>query len=85
MTDFSDYLDIAGAARHLRLKPGTVTRYRSWGRFPPPDTVWGRSPGWLPATLDEWKASRPGRGAGGGRPRKTSTATTNATSRSAEA
>ena len=26
--------------------------------------------GWLPETIDAWNAARPGRGAGGGRPRK---------------
>ena len=26
--------------------------------------------GWLPETIDRWNAARPGRGVGGGRPRK---------------
>ena len=30
----------------------------------------GRTRGWLPETIDRWNASRPGRGVGGGRPRK---------------
>ena len=30
----------------------------------------GRTRGWLPETIDEWNANRPGRGVGGGRPRK---------------
>ena len=69
-----DYLDIAGAAEHLGVRPETVTRYRTAGVFPVPDMWLGRSPGWLPSTLDVWRASRPGRGAGGGRPRKDRTA-----------
>lgn len=42
--------------------------------FPTPDAIVGdRTPGWLPEReqeIREWKASMPGRGAGGGRPRK---------------
>lgn len=30
----------------------------------------GRTRGWLPETIDGWNAKRPGRGVGGGRPRK---------------
>ena len=32
----------------------------------------GRTRGWLPETIDRWNAARPGRGVGGGRPRKRS-------------
>ncbi|MBT1166763.1 hypothetical protein [Bifidobacterium simiarum] len=39
-------------------------------RLPEPDALIGRTRGWLPETIDAWNASRPGRGVGGGRPRK---------------
>jgi len=38
------------------------------GDLPKPDDTFGRSPVWLPATIEQWMANRPGRGAGGGRP-----------------
>lgn len=40
------------------------------GDFPPPDMRYGRSPVWKASTIKRWAANRPGRGAGGGRPRK---------------
>ena len=38
--------------------------------LPEPDVTIGRTRGWLPDTIDQWNAQRPGRGGGGGRPRK---------------
>ena len=38
--------------------------------LPEPDALIGTTRGWLPETIDAWNAARPGRGAGGGRPRK---------------
>ncbi|QYC54386.1 helix-turn-helix DNA binding domain protein [Microbacterium phage Pickles13] len=38
------------------------------GDLPAPDETFGRSPVWSSDTVTEWIASRPGRGAGGGRP-----------------
>lgn len=38
------------------------------GDLPKPDNIFGRSPVWMPATIDAWLASRPGQGKGGGRP-----------------
>ena len=38
--------------------------------LPEPDVMIGRTRGWLPETIDRWNAARPGRGVGGGRPRK---------------
>lgn len=65
----------------LEIGTTTVTRYIMWSKeggryaddpFPAPsDYVGGRSPVWaleVAAKLLEWKNSRPGRGAGGGRP-----------------
>jgi hypothetical protein len=40
------------------------------GDFPAPDQHFARTPVWLEATVDTWATNRPGRGAGGGRPRK---------------
>lgn len=39
-------------------------------RLPEPDAMIGTTRGWLPETIDRWNAARPGRGVGGGRPRK---------------
>ena len=64
-------LDLHGVAERLGLGYATVRRYRSQdATFPEPDATLGQSPGWLPETIDAWQAARPGRGAGGGRPRK---------------
>jgi hypothetical protein len=56
------------------VQPGTVETWRSrYPDFPEPDAYIGRVAGWLPsreAELRAWEASRPGRGAGGGRPRR---------------
>lgn len=49
-----------------RRRTGTTRK----GDFPPPDQTIGRSPAWLPETIDTWLANRPGRGYGAGRPRK---------------
>ena len=38
--------------------------------LPEPDALIGATRGWLPETIDRWNAARPGRGVGGGRPRK---------------
>ena len=38
--------------------------------LPTPDALIGTTKGWLPETIDRWNAQRPGRGVGGGRPRK---------------
>ena len=65
------YLDVADIARMLGVKPESVSQYR-WRdpSFPEPDiTLSGRS-GWREAKIRAWIASRPGRGAGGGRPRR---------------
>lgn len=40
------------------------------GDLPPPDRKFGRSPVWHPETIQNWLPTRPGRGAGGGRPAK---------------
>jgi predicted DNA-binding transcriptional regulator AlpA len=63
-------LDSAGVANLLGIAVGSVARYRTRGTLPPPDVMLGRSPGWRPATILVWQATRPGRT---GRPRKVRT------------
>lgn len=64
-------LDLRAAAARLGVSYATLRAYRAQDpSFPDPDVMLGQSPGWLPSTLDDWQATRPGRGAGGGRPRK---------------
>ncbi len=64
-------LDRAAVAARLGIHPDSVTRYINRGQCPEPDGRAGQSPWWHEATIYGWIANRPGRGAGGGRPRKT--------------
>lgn len=41
------------------------------GDLPPPDGHAGRAPWWYETTIAAWEKTRPGRGVGGGRPRRT--------------
>lgn len=78
----ADYLDLHAVAERTGLAYSTIRHYHNSaearrrsgaprpGDFPPPDETFGRSPAWRGATMDAWLAARPGRGAGGGRPRK---------------
>ena len=70
MTDRETLLDSAGVANLLGIAVASVARYRTRGNLPAPDVMLGRSPGWWPATILTWQASRPGRT---GRPRKVRT------------
>lgn len=75
-------LDLRAVAERCDLAYPTVRGYHNLatarrrdnaphaGDFPPPDDRFGQSPVWLPETVDGWLTARPGRGAGGGRPRK---------------
>lgn len=60
------FLSMAGVADRLGLSPHTVKKYYNDGRLPEPDAQIGqdagRRIGWLPETIDEWQANRPGRG-----------------------
>ena len=61
--------------RYLSLKevgPDSGSRHPSATGYhlPEPDALIGSTRGWLPETIDAWNAARPGRGSGGGRPRK---------------
>jgi len=61
----TEYLDTAGVARLLGVRPQTVSRYRMEDRHPPfpePDITISGRPGWRPETIQAWQAERPGRG-----------------------
>ena len=60
------YLSLTEVAARLGITTGALAGYK----LPAPDALTGRTRGWLPETIDEWNAARPGRGVGGGRPRK---------------
>lgn len=54
-TEVAHYLGLAGLASLTGVE------------LPPPDATIGDRKGWLPATIDKWKKSRPGRGRWGPR------------------
>lgn len=60
------YLSVTDVAKRLGISTAAVSAYK----LPQPDALIGRTRGWLPETIDQWNAQRPGRGVGGGRPRK---------------
>lgn len=60
------YMSVADVAEYLGVKNASS---KAVG-LPEPDVVIGRTRGWRKETIDIWNASRPGRGVGGGRPRK---------------
>lgn len=60
------YLSLTEVAGRLGITTGALAGYE----LPEPDALIGRTRGWLPETIAEWNSSRPGRGVGGGRPRK---------------
>jgi hypothetical protein len=66
-----DLVDTSGAAALLGVEPTSVTRYRARREgFPEPLRHFGGAPVWTREQILDWAASRPGRGAGGGRPKK---------------
>ena len=62
------YLSVTEVAKLLSISTAAVSAYR----LPEPDATIGRNRGWSRETIDKWNAARPGRGVGGGRPRKQS-------------
>ena len=62
----TEYLGVKQVADRLGITPGGLLNLK----LPEPDVLIGRTRGWLPETIDRWNAARPGRGVGGGRPRK---------------
>ncbi|RDI13432.1 hypothetical protein DEU38_1347 [Rhodococcus sp. AG1013] len=64
------YLNRTQFAERINVEPGALSRYK----LPEPDAITGpvnedgslprgTTRGWLPATIDDWNANRPGRGA----------------------
>lgn len=60
------YLSLTEVAQKLGITKGALAQYK----LPEADVTVGKARGWLPETIDQWNANRPGRGVGGGRPRK---------------
>lgn len=60
------YLGVKQVAERLGTTPGGLLNLK----LPKPDAYIGRTRGWKAETVDAWNAARPGRGVGGGRPRK---------------
>lgn len=79
-TEAPTYLTIGDIARvigvgvdSMRVYHQRAARNRRDGKtrpgdLPAPSETFGRSPVWDADTITEWIATRPGRGAGGGRP-----------------
>lgn len=63
--DIPRYLSRAQIARYLGLK--SVHSLANNGDLPEPDVLVGTRRGWSPATIDAWRASRPGSGRWGAR------------------
>jgi len=59
----SGYLTVSDIAERIGVTPKTWTSWVARGKAPAPDYRLGRTPGWEPATIDEWIQRRPGRGA----------------------
>ena len=57
-------------AAHLGTAQSTVRKYAAKEFLPEPDGRIGGSPWWWADTIRAWHEQRPGRGVGGGRPRK---------------
>lgn len=53
------YLTSSEFAERIGVSPNTLKRYD----LPPVDAHLGNRRGWLPQTVDDWNARRPGRGA----------------------
>jgi len=58
------------AERRRRESAATGVDVTRPGDFPKPDDVFARTPVWKVSTIRAWEKRRPGRGVGGGRPRK---------------
>lgn len=57
------YLSVSDVAKRLGVTSAAISSYK----LPKPDAMIGRTRGWLPSTIDEWNANRPGHG---GRPKE---------------
>jgi predicted DNA-binding transcriptional regulator AlpA len=61
------YLSLTEIARQLGITTASVAQ----AHLPPADAVIGKTRGWKQETVEQWVKQRPGRGVGGGRPRRT--------------
>lgn len=52
------FLTTGEFAERIGVKKATLNRYK----LPPPDALIGTNRGWLPQTIDDWQARRPGQG-----------------------
>jgi len=60
-------MSVTDVARLLGVTQQAVTQ----ANLPPPDVTIGTTRGWRRETIEAWIPTRPGRGVGGGRLRKT--------------
>lgn len=66
----AEQLTTAEVAKLVGVTPASWRSMVSRGSAPEPDGHLGSTPWWTRKTITRWQATRPGRGAGGGRPRK---------------
>lgn len=62
MGEGTEWLTTEQAARRAGIKPDTLRHYAAKGLAPAP-ARFGRSLMWDPAAIEQWLATRPGRGA----------------------
>ena len=56
------YLSTADVAELCGLETSAIRTYLTRGTMADPDIRVGQVPGWLPETIEAWRANRPGRG-----------------------
>lgn len=52
------YLNFTGIAEKTGMSSGYLRQLRIQGKLPEPDAMTGDNPGWLPATIEKWAATR---------------------------
>jgi len=57
------YLSMVEVAELCGLAEQSIRVYRSRGKLPAPDVMIGKTPGWLPETIEEYRKTLPGQGA----------------------
>lgn len=70
-SESADWWTIPDIAAYLRVKPKTVTGYRTRGQMIEEDEKIGRTPVWKPARIIAWHQSRPHPGRPGRAPKDT--------------
>lgn len=76
LRDIAEYLGIEYSSARTYHGRAEIHRRKDTvrpGDMPPPAERFGNSPVWEPATIVQWHAQRPGKGAFGGRPKKVTT------------